>query len=102
VSMDSSNYVLVDNVIVRKYRATPPAWGSFGSEQTGYTKWSNASNPDTASPWSWNFNFPNSYGYYWFYSIAVDLNGNKEDTPSTFDARCRYVIPVAPTINSYD
>jgi len=102
VSMDSSNYVLVDNIFVRKYRATPPTWSSFSSEQPGYTKWNNASNPDSASPWSWNFNFPNSYGYYWFYSIAVDLNGNKEDTPSVYDARCQYVIPVAPKINSYD
>lgn len=102
VSMDSSNYVLIDNVIVRKYRATPPTWSSFGSEQQGYSKWSDTSNPDTAAPWSWNYTFPNGYGYYWFYSIATDISGNKEDTPSTYDARCHYVIPVAPTINSYD
>ncbi|HVQ00634.1 MAG TPA: DUF2341 domain-containing protein [Candidatus Thermoplasmatota archaeon] len=102
VSMVSSNYVLVDNVLVRKYRASPPTWSSVGSEQPGYTKWSNASNPDTASPWGWNYNFPSNYGYYWFYSIAVDINGNKEDMPSTYDARCQYVMPVRPTINSYD
>lgn len=102
VSMDSGNYVLVDNVFVRKYWATPPTWNSFGSEQTGYVKWNNASNPDTSLPWNWNFNFPNGYGYYWFYSIAVDVNGNKEDTPNTADARCHYIMPIAPVINSYD
>jgi hypothetical protein len=102
VSMTSANYVLVDNVFVRKYWATSPTWGSAGSEQSGYVKWNNASNPDTSLPWYWNFNFPNGYGYYWFYSIAVDLNDNKEDTPSTADARCHYIMPIAPVINSYD
>jgi hypothetical protein len=102
VSMDSSNYVLVDNVFVRKYWVTPPAWSTFGTEQTGYVKWNNASNPDTSYPWEWDFNFPNGYGYYWFYSIAVDVNNNREDASSTWDARCRYVAPVAPVINSYD
>jgi hypothetical protein len=102
VSMDSSNYVLVDNVFVRKYWATSPTWSTFGSEQSGYVKWNNVSNPDTSYPWEWDFNFPNSYGYYWFYSIAVDVNNNGEDAPSTWDARCRYVASVSPVINSYD
>ena len=102
VSMTSANYVLVDNVFVRKYRATPPTWSSFGSEETGYTKWNNISNPDTSIPWNWNFNFPNGYGYYWFYSIAIDTNSNQENRPSTADTTCHFVIPVAPVINSYD
>ena len=33
VSMTSANYVLVDNVFVRKYFATQPTWGSFGLEE---------------------------------------------------------------------
>jgi hypothetical protein len=33
VSMTSANYVLVDNVFVRKYYATPPTWSSFGQEE---------------------------------------------------------------------
>jgi len=102
VSMTSANYVLVDNVIVRKYWTTPPTWGSVGSEQSGYMKWNNASNPDTSFPWSWSFNFPNGYGYYWFYSNAIDLNGNTEYIPDTADARCKYIQPAAPVINSYD
>jgi hypothetical protein len=102
VSMDSTSYVMVDNIFVRKYRATPPTWSSFGAEQPGYVKWNNVSNPDISLPWNWNFNFPSSYGYYWFYSIAVDYNGNREDPPNTADARCHYLPPVAPRINSYD
>jgi hypothetical protein len=102
VTLTASSYALVDNVFVRKYRAIPPTWGSFGSEQSGYIKWNNASNPDTSIPWSWNFNFPGGLGYYWFYSIAVDLNSNAEDAPNTADARCHHVLPFAPVINSYD
>lgn len=102
VTMTSANYVLVDNVFVRKYWVTPPTWGSIGSEQSGYVRWNNASNPDTSLPWSWGFNFPNGYGYYWFYSIAVDVNNNREDPPNIADARCCYVQPTAPVINSYD
>jgi len=102
VSMTSANYVLVDTVFVRKYRAVPSTWNSFGSEEIGYRQWSNSSNPDLLSPWSWGFNFPDSYGYYWFYSIAVDLDDNEEYTPNLADAWCRYIAPVAPVINSYD
>jgi hypothetical protein len=102
VTMNSTNYVLVDNVFVRKYRATPPTWNSFGSEETGYITWSNVSNPDTSIPWNWSFNFPNGYGFYWFYSIAIDTNGDQENAPGTADARCRFSIHSAPVINSYD
>ncbi|MBN1860552.1 MAG: DUF2341 domain-containing protein [Candidatus Thermoplasmatota archaeon] len=102
VSLGTTSYVLVDNVFVRKYQATPPVWGSFGSEETGYIEWINISNPDSDSPWNWNFNFPNGYGYYWFFSIAIDTDGNQEDKPNSFDATCRYASPAAPVINSYD
>lgn len=102
VSMTSANYVLVDTVFVRKYRAVPSTWNSFGSEEIGYRPWSNSSNPDLSSPWSWGFIFPDSYGYYWFYSLAIDLDGNEEYTPNMADAWCHYVEPTAPVINTYD
>ncbi len=102
VSMNSGNYALVDNVFVRKYWTTPPTWDGVGSEQSGYTKWNNASNPDTSIPWTWNFNFPDVYGYYWFYSNAIDLNDNIEYIPDIADARCQYIRPFPPVINSYD
>jgi len=101
-NMDSTSYVLVDTVFVRKYLSIPPAWSSSGPEQQGYVRWNNASNPDPDFPWEWRFDFPNNLGYYWFYSIAIDLNGNAEDTPNIADTRCYYVAPVAPMINSYD
>jgi hypothetical protein len=47
VSMDSSNYVLVDTIFVRKYRATPPTWSSYGQEEI-YTEVSNPSPSDNA------------------------------------------------------
>ncbi|MBN2600266.1 MAG: DUF2341 domain-containing protein [Candidatus Thermoplasmatota archaeon] len=101
-NMDSTNYVLVDTVFVRKYWPIPSTWGSVGAEQQGFTLWDNASNPDTSFPWDWNFNFPDGFGYYWFYSLAIDVNNNKEDIPNIADAWCHYVAPVAPVINSYD
>jgi|GEM_PF-2429216 len=62
--------------------------GSSGNS-TEWAEWSDASNPDTSSPWSWSFDFPNSTGYYEFYSIAK-IDGETEDTPATADARCNF------------
>jgi len=55
-----------------------------------WTIWSDASNPDTSSPWSWNFNFPNSNGYYEFYSIGKKSGYTDESAPAVADARCNY------------
>ena len=51
--------------------------------------WTDASNPDTSSPWTWDFNFPNSSGYYEFYSIGK-YGGNGENAPSDADTGCYY------------
>jgi len=101
VSMNATSYVLVDNIFVRKYRATPPTWSNFGNEE-GWIRWNNGSNPDTSSPWSWNFDFPDGFGYYWFYSIAYDIDDNLENRPITADAQCHFIPHSAPIINSYD
>jgi len=57
---------------------------------TGWTLWSDADNPDTASPWSWNFDFPDGSGYYEFYSIG---RGGSiiEPVPLYADASCLYI-----------
>ena len=68
---------------------------------SGWTKWNDVSNPDTNSPWSWDFDFSNGSGFYEFYSIASD-NSSEETPPNEADARCSYNGPTAPTINSYD
>jgi len=55
-----------------------------------WTVWSDGSNPDTASPWSWEFDFPNSTGYYEFYSIGKKTGSADELAPQTADTKCNY------------
>ena len=75
---------------------------SLNGEES-WTKWDNPSNPDTESPWSWNFDFPNSTGYYEFYSIGNKSGSPNEPAPSTADAICYYKPSINyPIINSYD
>ncbi|MCK5260777.1 MAG: DUF2341 domain-containing protein [Thermoplasmatales archaeon] len=69
---------------------------------TNWTKWNNDSNPDTGSPWSWDFDFPNSTGYYEFYSIGNKSGSPNETAPGSADAICYFSTPTAPVINSYD
>jgi len=58
------------------------SWGSNVS-------WNNASgNPDTESPWQWNFNFSNGTGYYEFYSIGKLSGLPDESAPGSADAIC--------------
>ena len=54
-----------------------------------WIEWSDASNPDTTSPWSWDFNFPNSTGYYQFHSIGKNAV-ETESVPGEADAFCNY------------
>ena len=61
-----------------------------GGSSIDWTLWSDASNPDTSSPWSWSFNFPNSMGYYEFYSIGKKSGYSEETAPSSADAICYY------------
>jgi hypothetical protein len=51
--------------------------------------WGIWSDPDTGSPWSWDFDFPNGSGYYEFYSIGR-YNGDVEAAPGSADAICKY------------
>lgn len=58
---------------------------------TDWDVWNDGSNPDTNGDdgWSWEFDFPNSIGYYEFYSIGM-YNGGAEDASSSADAICKY------------
>jgi len=99
------SYTRYDNIRVRKYVTAEPSLNSFGNEQSGgWVKWNNDSNPDKNSPWSWDFNFPNSTGYYEFYSIGNKSGSPNETVPGNADAICHYtyISPTAPVINSYD
>jgi len=60
------------------------------TKSTNWTEWFNHS-ADTSSPWSWDFTFPNSTGYYEFYSIA-DADGEFEAAPGSADADCYYWV----------
>jgi len=66
-----------------------------------WTEWINSSNPDTSYPWSWDFNFPNSTGYYEFYSIGNKTDSLNETAPVAADAICYYdpSVNYAPIIN---
>jgi len=55
-----------------------------------WSNWVNPNNPDFSYPWSWNFNFPNSTGYYEFYSIGKKTGEDDETAPLVADARCRF------------
>ncbi|UCD14084.1 MAG: DUF2341 domain-containing protein [Thermoplasmatales archaeon] len=64
---------------------------SMGNEEA-WMEWDNSSqNPDTASPWSWDFDFPNSTGYYEFYSIGNKSGSPNETAPNTADAICHWI-----------
>jgi hypothetical protein len=91
-----------DDFTVRYVLANEPLCTLDSESLNGWILWDNASNPDTSSPWGWNFDFPEGYGYYRFYSITVDFDGINEDVPSAADAWCKYVQGAAPQINSYD
>jgi len=60
-----------------------------------WIQWDDVSNPDITYPWSWEFDFPNSTGYYQFYSIARDNASNVESAPGSADAKCQYTISSA-------
>jgi hypothetical protein len=63
------------------------------SSEESWMQWDNATqNPDTGSPWQWSFDFPNSTGYYEFYSIGKKAGGTDETAPNTADAICQYYI----------
>jgi len=68
-------------------------WTETTANFTNWTVWSGASNPDTATPWGWDFDFSNGTGYYEFYSIGNKSGSTNETAPSSADAICNYVPP---------
>jgi len=67
----------------------------------------NEYNVDTASPWSWEFDFPNGTGYYQFCSIGKKSGSPDEIIPDTPDAICIYnriptITNEGPTNESID
>jgi hypothetical protein len=54
---------------------------------------------DVESPWSWSFDAPDGYGFYEFYSIAIDVALNVEEPPEVADAAYCAVIPATIDID---
>jgi hypothetical protein len=79
-SQDSWN---VDVIMLRTWDT------SGGPHGHGWVSWSDASNPDTSSPWSWDFDFPNNTGYYQFFSIGA-YEYSYETMKDTKEAMCLY------------
>ncbi|MCG2826184.1 MAG: Ig-like domain-containing protein, partial [Thermoplasmatales archaeon] len=69
--------------------ASVELWHRYSTDNSTWGGWS-LFGTDTASPWSWSFNFPNGTGYYQFYSRAKDNATNYEAAPGSADAICGY------------
>ena len=70
--------------------ATVQFMSRYSQDGLTWTAW-NPVATDSASPWSANFDYPEGYGYYEFYSVATDGDGNVETAPVTADAKAFYV-----------
>jgi len=79
-------------------------FSSTNNNGTDWIEWYNSSNPDYVYPWNWSFDFPNSTGYYEFYSLGNKTGSPNETSPVSADAKCYfgYIPPTTPVINSYD
>jgi hypothetical protein len=78
------------------------SWVSFNitlnNTLNGWQKFST----DTSYPWSWNFTFPNGFGYYEFYSIGKKAGSSDEEAPAIRDALCRHVNGSSPPDEPHD
>jgi hypothetical protein len=70
-------------------------WYAYSADNVTFGAYANFGT-DSATPWSWSFNFPSGAGYYRFYTRAHDVATNYEAVPGTFDRQCRY-NPATPT-----
>jgi len=89
---NNNDELYIDKIYVD---ATTQSAGGVGSN---WTLWSNSSNPDENSPWSWDFDFPNGTGYYEFYSIGNKSGSPDEPAPGSADAMCYYNATLDETI----
>ena len=81
------------------FEPTNTTWGN-GSN---WAEWVDVSNPDSdyaSGGWNWTFDFPNSTGYYEFYSIGNKSGSPNETAPVGADAICNYVPPTVPTVTT--
>ena len=85
-----ADYLYLDTIYIN---------ATFAGNGTDWIIWDNpAQNPDETYPWSWNFDFPNSSGFYEFYSIGNKSGSPNETAPISADAICVYTR--IPTISN--
>jgi len=88
-----------DSLRVRKYVSPEPTSYVGSEKKNGWQIWEDGTNPDTSSPWSWSFDFPNDTGYYEFYSVGKKAGSTDESAPGSADSLCHYFGNTAP-VNS--
>jgi len=76
----NTSYNTTNNQSTFLSSSTEESWMSFGTDET-------------SASWSWEFNFPNSTGYYEFYSIGKKSGSTDETAPNSADASCYYNPP---------
>ena len=99
VWINETGYTFPSNMQIKFQCNSDSNWDDFyidevyvnatGGSSIDWTLWADSSNPDTSSPWSWSFDFPNGTGYYEFYSIGT-YDNDSESAPSSADAICKY------------
>jgi hypothetical protein len=111
---DNAYFANVINVNSGYYLVVYQGSGADGWAKTveisngiGWLIWEDDSNPDTSSPWSWEFDFPNGTGYYQFCSIGKKSSSTDESIPDSPDAICVYnriptITNEGPTNESID
>lgn len=71
----------------------------FSPDNTTWGAWTQHGAALTAAPYQLSFTFPNGNGYYQFYSIATDSQGNTEAAPTVAQASVQYTAAAAQTIS---
>ncbi|MBI4999946.1 MAG: S8 family serine peptidase [Euryarchaeota archaeon] len=64
-------------------------WYRYSNNNLTWNNWG-LYGTDSATPWSFNFNWPSGEGYYEFYTRARDQSSNYEPAPSVADAAYGY------------
>jgi hypothetical protein len=62
-------------------------WYRYSVDDTNWGLWT-IYDTDTASPWTFSFDFSDGEGYYEFFSRATDLSGLTEGAPVSADTSC--------------
>lgn len=74
-------------------------WYRFSPDNATWGSWTSFGT-DSATPWSWDFDFQEGDGYYEFYTIACDTVGKCEVVPTAASAACAHDMTAPQIIDS--